>query len=580
MSGQTVTPAKAGVAQIRTNRRPSRERSQPSLGRRVVVGALLGLASLPAPALADALVENVNGVTLDKDGKVVRFTGLLMSLDGKVTRLLSARDKRPEKLDWRADMKGRVLLPGFIDAHGHVVELGFAALSLDLSDTRSLAEAQARIAAYAAANPDRKWIIGGGWNQERWRLGRFPTAAEIDQVVGDRPVWLSRADGHASWGNSAALAAAGVTAASVSPAGGRIEKVGREPSGVFVDAAQALVQKAVPPPLAKDRNAAFLKAQEMLLGYGITATADMGTSVDDWMTYRRMGDIGALRVRIMSYGLGIETMSQIGGTGPTPWLYGDRLRLNGVKLYGDGALGSRGAWLKAPYADAPGQSGLGFLTNDQLSNLMSRAAMDGYQVAVHAIGDRTDAQVLDAIDELSETYKGDRRWRVEHAQIVDPADLPRFGRHGTIASMQPTHQTSDRTMAEARLGPERLAGAYAWGAMLRNGGRLAFGSDFPVERPDPFAGWAAAFTRQDADGQPFGGWRPEEAVTREQAWRAFTSDAAYAGFAETKFGSLQVGQRADFIIVDRDPTLASPTELRATKVQETWVGGEKVWERK
>lgn len=546
---------------------------------RGILASVLTLA-LAAPALADGLVDNVTGMTLDRDGRVVRFTGLLMTLDGKVTRLLSAKDKRPEKLDWRADMKGRVLLPGMIDAHGHVMELGFRALELDLSGTRSLAEAQAQIAAYAAANPERKWILGGGWNQETWGLGRFPTAAELDGAVGDRPVWLSRADGHASWGNSAALKAAGVTAKSVSPAGGRIEKTGAQPSGVFVDAAQDLVGKVVPAPLGKDRGAALLKAQSILLAYGVTAVADMGTSLDDWLTYRRIGDMGALRIRIMSYGMGVDTAVRIGGSGPTPWLYGDRLRMAGVKLYADGALGSRGAWLKAPYSDAPGQSGAGFMTDDVIRNLMSRAAMDGYQVAVHAIGDKANAQVLSAIEDLSETYKGDRRWRVEHAQIVDPVDLPRFGKHGIIASMQPTHQTSDRMMAEARLGPQRLSGAYAWASMLKNRSMLAFGSDFPVERPDPWAGWAAAFTRQDANGQPFGGWRPEEAVTREQAWWAYTGGAAYAGFAEDKFGRLAPGQRADFIIVDRDPLLASPTDLRATKVEETWVGGQRVFERK
>ncbi|MDQ2894022.1 MAG: amidohydrolase [Pseudomonadota bacterium] len=541
--------------------------------------SVLALA-LASPALADGLVDNVTGMTLDKDGRVVRFTGVLMTLDGKVTRLLAAKDKRPEKLDWRADMKGRVLLPGMIDAHGHVMELGFRALELDLSGARSLAEAQTRIAAYAAANPERKWILGGGWNQETWGLGRFPTAAELDAAVADRPVWLSRADGHASWGNSAALKAAGVTAKSVSPAGGRIEKTGAQPSGVFVDAAQDLVGKVVPAPLGKDRGAALLKAQSILLAYGVTAVADMGTSLDDWLTFRRIGDLGALRIRIMSYGMGVDTAVRVGGSGPTPWLYGDRLRMAGVKLYADGALGSRGAWLKAPYSDAPGQSGAGFMTDDVIRNLMSRAAMDGYQVAVHAIGDKANAQVLSAIEDLSETYKGDRRWRVEHAQIVDPVDLPRFGKHGIIASMQPTHQTSDRMMAEARLGSQRLAGAYAWASMLKNGAPLAFGSDFPVERPDPWAGWAAAFTRQDANGQPFGGWHPEEAVTREQAWWAYTGGAAYAGFAEDKFGRLAPGQRADFIIVDRDPLLASPTELRATKVEETWVGGQKVFERK
>ncbi len=554
----------------------------PGMANRLTLLFLSAAALLaPGAAHAEALVDNVAGITLDADGKVVRFTGLLMTPDGKVVKLLGPKDKRPDRLDWRADMKGRVLMPGFVDAHGHVMELGFRQLELDLSGTRSLDEAKARIAAYVAANPERKWILGGGWNQETWGLGRFPTAADLDAVTGDKPVFLTRIDGHAGWANSAALREAGVTATTKAPAGGRIEKgPGGRPAGVFVDAAQDLIMKVVPQPLPKERDVALVKAQALLLSLGITATADMGTSIDDWLSYRRMADVNGLRVRIVSYGAGIDVTTRIGGTGPTPWLYGDRLRLAGVKLYGDGALGSRGAWLKAPYADAAGEQGLGFQTDTVLRNLMSRAAMDKYQVAVHAIGDRANAQVLGAIDELVETYKGDRRWRIEHAQIVDPTDLPRFGRNGIIASMQPVHQTSDRIMAEARLGPARLAGAYAWRSMLANGAKLAFGSDYPVESPDPFAGWAAAFTRQGADGMPPGGWHPEEALTREQAWQAFTQGGAYAAFAEDKFGRLAPGQRADFIIVDRDPLAATPADLRATKVQETWVGGEKVWERK
>ncbi|MHA6722783.1 amidohydrolase [Sphingomonas sp. RS2018] len=545
------------------------------------ISLLTACAVLPAPASADALIDNVDGVALDRSGKVVRFSGILMSLDGKIVRLMQRGDKRPERLDWRADMKGRVAIPGMIDAHGHVMDLGFRALSLDLFDTVSLDAAKAKIAAFSAANPQRKWILGGGWNQEVWKLGRFPTAIELDAVVADRPVWLERADGHAGWANTAALRAAGITARTVTPAGGRIEKgANGQPTGVLVDAAMELVKKVLPAPTPRDRDAAFLKAQEALLSTGVTATADMGTSVDDWLTYRGMGDKGALRIRIMSYAAGVEPAIRVAGTGPTPWLYADRLRMGGIKLYADGALGSRGAWLKAPYADAPGNSGLGFLKDDQLLNLMSRGAMDNFQIAVHAIGDRANAQVLDAIDELAGSYKGDRRWRIEHAQIVDPVDLPRFGRNGVIASMQPVHEASDWRMAEARLGPARLGGAYAWGQMLRNGSRLAFGSDYPVESPNPFVGWATAMTREDATGQPLGGWRPEERVSREQAWKAFTVDAAYAGFAEDRFGTLAPGQRADFLIVDRDPTMASPTDLRATKVLETWVGGEKMWERK
>ena len=549
--------------------------------------------SLATPAAADGIVDNVNGLTITENGQVIRFRAVLIDADGKVARLvppgeappkLSRKELRANKgrplYDWRVDMAGKTLLPGFIDAHGHVMGIGFGALSLDLSSSKSLEEAKSRIAAYIAANPDRKWILGRGWNQEQWGLGRFPTAADLDSVTAGHAVWLERADGHAGWANSAAMKEAGVTAATASPPNGRIEKgTGGAPSGVFVDGATALIEKVVPQPLSKERDAALLTAQQVLLRYGVTAIADMGTTLDDWLSYRRMGDLGALRVRIMSYGMGIETASRIGGKGPTPWLYADHLRMGGVKIYADGALGSRGAWLKAPYADAAGERGLAFLTDTQLQNQMSRAAMDKFQVAVHAIGDRANQQVLDAIQVESETYDGDRRWRIEHAQIVSPDDLPRFGKFGTIASMQPVHQTSDREMAEARLGPQRLAGAYAWRSMLANGSKLAFGTDAPVEKPDPFATWAAAFTRQGADGQPAGGWQPQEAVTREQAWWAMTGGAAYAGFAERQFGSLQPGQRADFVIVDRDPINTTPQALRQTVVEQTWVGGAKAYQR-
>ncbi|WP_298198081.1 amidohydrolase [Novosphingobium sp.] len=545
----------------------------------IILATSLLIAAGSAPALADTLIDHVDGFTLTEDGKVERLDGLLIGNDGKVLRVLHRGDKRPARVDYLLDGKGRVLMPGLIDAHVHVMEVGLGALTLDLSTTRSLAEAQEKIAAYAAAHPDHPWILGRGWNQEVWGLGRFPTAAELDAVVKDRPVWLSRADGHAGWANSAALAAAGVSAATQPPVGGRIERVGatQQPAGVLVDAAQELVGRVVPQPRPEDRDLAFAKAQELFLKRGLTAVADMGTSIEDWQAFRRSGDLGALRIRIMAYAAGTEAMTLIAGSQPSHWLYDDKLRLGGVKLYLDGALGSRGALLKAPYADAPGQSGLPLLNEAQLRNLMSRAALDKFQVAVHAIGDKANARVLDAIAELSETYKGDRRWRIEHAQVIDPVDLPRLGQHGTIASMQPVHQTSDRLMAEARLGPARLNGAYAWASALKAGGRLAFGSDAPVELPDPWAGLAAAITRQDENGQPYGGWQPQERVTREDALAAYTTGAAYAGFAETRFGRLAPGLRADFILVDRDPLMVSSSELRATRVLETWVGGQKVW---
>lgn len=537
---------------------------------RILAVALLALAT---PAFADGLVENVNGITLDQEGKVIRFNAVLIGKDGKITELLTRKDKLPKQLDFRHDGRGATMLPGLIDAHGHVMGLGFQQLTLDLSATNSLAEAQAAIKAYAAKYPERRWIIGSGWNQEKWGLGRFPTATDLDAAVSDRPVWLDRVDGHAGWANSAAMQIAGVTAASKSPPGGRVEMAGGKPSGIFVDAASELVGKFVPAPKPAERDIALGEAQKKLLSQGITAIADMGTSIEDWQSFRRAGDGGWLSIRIFGYAAGIDNMVAIAGPRPTPWLYDDKLRLGGVKLFLDGALGSRGAWLKKPYADAPGQTGLQFLASAEIRNLMVRASMDGFQTAVHAIGDAANAEVIGAIEELSEAYKDDRRWRIEHVQIVDPLDLQRLGKHGIISSMQPVHQTSDRTMAEARLGPERLKGAYAWQSIAKAGGKLAFGSDVPVESADPFAGLAAAMTREDAAGQPFGGWRPEERVTREQALAGFTTGAAYAAFAETKVGSLTPGHHADFILIDVDPLLASPAELRKAIVKETWVGG-------
>ncbi|MET0588035.1 MAG: amidohydrolase [Novosphingobium sp.] len=542
---------------------------------RALIAALLVASAIPATALADTLVDNVNGITLDEKGAVKRFTGLLIGDDGRIAQVFERGDKRPGKVDYMIDGKGKVLMPGMIDSHVHVMDLGLSTLSLDLSDTKSLQEAQSKVAAWAAAHPDKPWLIGFGWNQERWGLGRFPTAAELDAVVPGRAVWLTRADGHAGWANSAALKAGNVDASTKDPAGGRIERIagGTKPAGVLVDTATTLVSRHMPPPRPEDRDLAFIAAQEILLKHGVTAVADMGTTIEDWQAFRRAGDTGALRLRIMAYAGGIDSMVLIGGSGPTPWLYDDKLRLNGVKLYVDGALGSRGALLKAPYADNPGNSGLTFVDTIQLGNLMSRAAMDNFQVAVHAIGDRANSIVLDNIAQLSLTYKGDRRWRIEHAQVVDPAEIPEFGQYGIIASMQPVHQTSDRLMAEARLGPTRLAGAYAWKSIANTGATLAFGSDAPVEEPDPFAGIAAAMTRQDADGQPFGGWQPQEIISREAALAAYTVDGAKAGFAEGRFGRIAKGQRADFIIVDRDPTLATAADLRATKVLQSWVGG-------
>jgi len=537
-----------------------------------MIRTALALAALllASVANADTLISNINGLQVGPDGKLQHFTGLLIGDDGKIIRPLGPLDDVGVK-GRIVDGGGRTVLPGLIDAHGHVTDLGFAALRLDVTGTTSIADFQQRLRDYVAAHPEAKWILGFGWNQESWTEKRFPTTADLDAVVSDRPVVLERVDGHAVVANSAALKAAGVTAATRAPAGGEIH------DGVFVDAARGLVEKSIPQPTLEQQDQALAKSQEILLGYGVTGIGAMSTSIADWQTFRRAGEAGRLQVRLMSYLTGTEAMQAV--PHPTDWLYGDRLRASGIKLFADGALGSRGAWLKQPYSDMPDTRGLQFHSDAEMLKLADTAAAAGFQVATHAIGDAADAQIIGVYEQLSKTYGRDRRWRIEHFQIADPADIPRLAPAGIIASMQPTHQTSDRLMAEKRLGPNRLAGAYAWQSVLKSGARLAFGTDFPVENPNPFPGLAAAISRQDMNGQPPGGWIPSERLTFDQALAAYTRGGAYAGFAEGKIGALEPGKWADFIFVDRDPTKVDAQSLARTQVLETWVAGKKVWER-
>ena len=542
--------------------------------KKLLLAALVALLS--APAFAETLIHNVNGLQVGPDGTLQRFESLLIGDDGKVIRTFTAV-QNPAHSGPRIDGQGRTLLPGLIDAHGHVMGVGQSAMQLDLVGTSSLQDLQQRLRSYAAANPDAPWIVGRGWNQELWPNKRFPTAADLDAVVPDRPVILERVDGHASVVNSVALKAAAITAATANPTGGEIIRDDRgNATGLLIDSAAQLVASKVPPPSPEQRAAALAKAQQALLASGLTAVADMGTSVEDWETMHRAGMNGQLHLRIISYAAGVEPMKVI--QAPTGWLFGDRLRMAGVKIYGDGALGSRGAWLKRPYADKPDTSGLRFESDEEMFALARQAAEAGFQPAIHAIGDAANAQAITVYERLAKLYPGDRRWRIEHAQVIDPVDIPRLAKAGIIASMQPVHQTSDRLMAEARLGPDRLAGAYAWQSILKSGARLAFGSDFPVESPNPFHGLSAAISRQDRNAQPPGGWIPEERLSFEQALSAFTRDAAYAGFAEEKIGSLESGKWADFILIDIDPALADPQWLARARVIETWIAGKKVWE--
>lgn len=544
---------------------------------------LLLAALIATPLPAKTLIVNVNGYTLDKAGELKRFGGLLVGDDGKVAEVLAKGDKEP-KLgagDFRLDAGGKTLLPGLIDAHGHVMELGFQALSIDLTATTSLDEALAQIKAYAEVHPRARWIRGGGWNQVQWKLGRFPTATDLDRAVSDRPVLLSRVDGHAQWGNSLAIKASGVTAATKDPSGGRIERdASGAPAGVFVDGAMELVEKAAPGPTGMEAEAALAKALEIMASVGMTGVGDAGVSPEAWNLYRSFGDAGRLTARIYAMAGGMDALDRIAPVRPLPWLYGDRLTLRAVKLYADGALGSRGAWLKAPYSDDPKNRGLQFVDDAKLQNWISRASFSGFQVAAHAIGDAANAQVLDAYALNEPTYGQGLRHRIEHAQVVAVEDLPRFKQLGVIASMQPTHATSDKAMAADRVGEARLAGAYAWKSLLGAGAHLAFGSDFPVESPNPFYGLHAAITRQDHADQPPGGWRPQEALSRVEAFAGFTTGAAYAEKMEDKIGTLEPGKWADFILIDRDIFEVPAAEIWKTKVDETWLAGQRVFVRK
>ena len=541
--------------------------------------ALLALA--PAVQAADLLVNNVNGYTLDSHGQLQQFQALLID-QGKVVATgdhaaLSARAGDAKVIDGQ----GRTLLPGLIDAHGHVLELGYARNSVDLSGTQSLDEALAKVKAYAVAHPDARWILGGGWNQEIWKLGRFPTAKELDAVVADRPVWLSRVDGHAGWANTAALKLAGVTKASKDPSGGRIERdASGNPSGVFVDAASDLIYAVVPAPSAQQKMAALDAALAEMASVGLTGVSDAGIDLANYKLYRQYADQHKLTARIyaMIRGTG-DDFDAISKDGPLIGYGNDFLTVRSVKLFADGALGSRGAAMLKPYADDPHNSGLLFLKPDELTAMIGKALGKGYQVGVHAIGDHANREVLDSYAAAYKTHPQGiaLRNRIEHAQIVSLQDIPRFVPLQLIASMQPTHATSDMNMAEDRVGHERIKGAYAWQRFLKQGTTVAAGSDFPVESANPFYGLYSAITRQDHNGQPPGGWYPDQDMTLVQALRAFTLDAAYAEHAEKTLGTLEPGKWADFILVDHDIFKDPASKLWNTRVLQTWVGGKQVF---
>ncbi len=535
-------------------------------------------AQVPAHA-APTLLENIHGYTL-AGNKLVQFNAMVFDL-GKVMQTGDAKALKKRFPDAQVtDGKGKTVLPGLIDAHGHVLDLGYESTQVALSDTGSLSQAQGAIRAYAEANPQHAWVQGDGWNQVKWQLGRFPTALELDAAVNDRPALLWRVDGHAAWLNSKALQAAGITAETKDPVGGRVERDEHgNPSGVLVDKAMDLAAKALPQPSDTERHQALTAALHHINSVGLTSVGDAGDTAADIALYRRAADAGELSVRVyaMIRDTG-EDFQQLAPAGPLLGYGNDRLTVRAVKLFADGALGSRGAAMLAPYSDKPDQKGLPFMSDAEMESKVETALKAGYQVNVHAIGDAANRQVLNAFEAAYKNVGGkDLRNRIEHAQVVALSDIPRFKQLNIIASMQPTHATSDMNMAQDRIGAERLKGAYAWRSMLKQGTIIAGGSDFPVESDNPFFGIYSAVTRMDHDGKPAGGWHPEQKMTLMEAFRAFTLDAAYAQHAEHTQGSLEPGKWADFIVIDQDLFRMAPADIWKIKVEQTWVGGKRVF---
>ena len=491
----------------------------------------------------------------------------------------------------RLDAGGRTVVPGLIDAHAHLMNLGLSLLRADLAGTASKEEILGRLTAFAAELPEGVWLTGRGWDQNDWPAASdgshpFPTRADLDAAFPERPVWLTRIDGHAAWANTAALVAAGLdpdAPAPEAPEGGAVQTdADGRPTGVFIDRAMGLVARAIPASDEAELEEALERALEATAARGLTGVHDAGADLATFRRYERFIESGRFPLRVYAMidgpGATFAHVCEEGGL-PVPYAPSERLRVQSVKVYVDGALGSRGAALIEPYSDTPGERGLLLMRPDSLRAFVADAMRCGLQVNTHAIGDRGNRVVLDAYEAaLAETDGGPGRHRIEHAQVVvAPDDIARFAPLGVIASMQPTHATSDMPWAEARVGPERIRGAYAWRSFLESGARLALGSDFPVEQVSPLLGFYAAVTRQDAAGDPEGGWYPGQRLTRDEALRGFTLGAAYAGFMEDEVGSLEAGKRADFVVLSQDIMTAPEAAILETEVVATFIDGEAVF---
>jgi predicted amidohydrolase YtcJ len=537
--------------------------------------ALLAAPAAPAERAADLLLTG--GVVITLDAAHPRATALAVR-DGRIVAVGDDAQMKPfvGPTTKRVDLKGRAVVPGLTDAHVHVESLGASLENLDLVGATTLDEACRRVGARARTLRPGEWLLGRGWDQNDWPGQQFPTAADLDRVSSGHPVYLTRIDGHAGWASSKALTLAGIDAKTPDPPGGRlIRDAAGAPTGVLVDGAQALVTSKIPEAPRVVRKRRLTAGLQACARAGLTEVHDAGVGLDAVGLYKELLREKGLPVRVyvMLRGPG-EFLAKAATLKPEVGLGDGLLTIRAIKVVADGALGSRGALLLAPYADEPGTKGLLTVDEAEFRRLLPRAIAQGFQVNTHAIGDGANRFVLDAYERAFGGYDGSRyRFRIEHAQVLAASDVPRFKSLGVIPSMQPTHCTSDMYWAEARLGPERVKGAYLWKTFLAQGVPIAGGSDAPVEKIAVIPGLYAAVTRQDAKGWPPGGWHPEERVTAEEALAMFSKHAAFAAFEEHDRGEIAVGRRADLTVLSRDVTSIPPADILSTTVALTVVGG-------
>jgi predicted amidohydrolase YtcJ len=477
------------------------------------------------------------------------------------------------------DLERHFVMPGFEDAHVHIGGAGEDWIAVRLNGVNSVAELQKRLAEGVAQHKDGEWIRGSGWDHTFWPDKKFPNRQQLDEVSAKNPVILTHISGHVAVANSLALQLAGISKATANPSGGEIERdAAGEPTGMLKEgAAMGLVDSKIPPPSREQRRRGIELALADVAQHGVTSVQD-NSAWEDFLIYRAVRNDGKLTVRITEWlpfaaPLGkLEQMRRDGGT-TDPWL-----RTGALKMVTDGALGSRTAAMLAPYSDDPSTSGIMTMEPEKLRALAIERDKAGFQLNFHAIGDRANRVALDVFEAAAKANgPRDRRDRIEHAQVVAASDFPRFARLQVIASMQPSHQTSDMRWAEQRVGPERIKGAYAWATMEKFGIRLAFGTDYDVEPITPFRGLYACVTRELPSGGPQGGWQPQEKISLDDCIRAYTSGSAYGEFMEGKKGELKAGEFADFIVLSKDLTKVTPSEYLNTKVLRTVVGGRTVY---